>query len=595
MHLLFSLIFLSFQIIPQAFDSLDQVAQSAYLKADYSAALTATLEARDLADSLGLLEKKLTYTYRVADIYRATESFNESIRIIHETLPKTRQLKNQTILARFHNLRAAVYYEKLNKNHPGARDTLAMAIGEAESVVRASGSESERSRFLVLKGAFLNKTADWAEAVSSYTEAIGLYHQLGFHTDLPNIYLNLYEPLAALGRHKEALGYLLSGIHIADSAGILVYQKDTAYKISQAYEALGDLSEALKWQRHYHSLQVQFFNLQLDNQLNQIRAGYDLKQKDAENHLLTARLEQQRIYNWSVGIILILGFLAGTILLIAYREKSRAEKTLRQQKKELETVSQQFYETSIQLTISGDELNQRAGQLHATNQVKDRLFSIIAHDLRGPVNSLQAALLLLQEEDLTAQERQELMSELNTMSRATSDLLNNLLYWASSQMKGFSVTPDVIDLSGLVQQNFQLALPAAQQKGIIMMDQFPPGLLARADQAMVNLVIRNLVTNAIKFTPAGGLVVTGGSALPNEVRLYIRDTGIGMKPEDIDKILTGKVVQSTYGTKNEKGVGLGLILCREFISANGGTFSIESEPGKGTTFTITLPASADRH
>ncbi|NUQ81917.1 MAG: tetratricopeptide repeat-containing sensor histidine kinase [Bacteroidetes bacterium] len=595
MHVLFSLLILSFQFVPQVFDSLEQVAQSSYLKADYSASLSATLEARDLADSLGLLEKKLTYSYRIADIYRATETFGESIRIINENLPATRQLKNKSLLARFHNLRAAVYYEKMNKNHPGARDSMEMAIRDAESVIRTSGSESDRSRFLVLKGAFLNKTGRWDGAVASYEEAIDLYHKLGFHTDLPNIFLNLYEPLAALNRHREALDYLLSGIQIADSAGILVYQKDTAFKISLAYEALGDLASALAWQRTYHSLQVKFFNLQLDNQLNQIRAVYDLKQKEAENHLLTARLDQQRVYNWSVGIILVLGFLAGTILLIAYREKSRAEKTLRQQKRELETVSQQFYDTSIQLTISGDELKQRAEQLHATNQVKDRLFSIIAHDLRGPVNSLQAALLLLQEEDLSSGERQELMTELNNMARATSDLLNNLLYWASSQMKGFSVTPEVIDLSGLVQQNVHLALPAAQQKGIILMDQFPPGLLARADQAMVNLVIRNLITNAIKFTPNGGLVITGGSVLPGEVRLYIRDTGIGMKPEDIDKILTGKVVQSTYGTKNEKGVGLGLILCREFISANGGTFSIESEAGKGTTFTITLPASADRH
>lgn len=233
-------------------------------------------------------------------------------------------------------------------------------------------------------------------------------------------------------------------------------------------------------------------------------------------------------------------------------------------------------------------------QLEKINETKNILFSIIGHDLRGPFAYLLTMIELMKDKTITPDEQDYFLSKFSENIMVTDNLLNNLLYWAKSQMDGFTSNKVVFDIQLLAARNIKLLKARGDNKGIEIKQQGNSDFLkVYADESMIDLVIRNLIENAMKFSKQGDSITI---LIENEkafVKLAIIDTGKGIPIEDQPKIFNKLSSFTTYGTNNEKGSGLGLLLCKELIEKNNGEIWFESKPGQGTVFYITIPNNCD--
>ena len=230
-------------------------------------------------------------------------------------------------------------------------------------------------------------------------------------------------------------------------------------------------------------------------------------------------------------------------------------------------------------------------RLHHLNATKDKFFSIIAHDLKSPFNAIIGFSNLLteqiKEKDYDGiNEYAEIIQ--NTSVRAMS-LLTNLLEWSSSQTGRMEYNPEYFELIIFINELTDLSNDSAKQKSIPLFKELPHNIIVFADKAMISTVFRNLISNAIKFSNPEGKITISAEKMTNEFRISVSDNGIGIEKNTIEKLFRIDQNNSTKGTQNELGTGLGLILCKEFIEQHGGKIWVESEVGKGSKFSFTIP------
>ena len=244
-----------------------------------------------------------------------------------------------------------------------------------------------------------------------------------------------------------------------------------------------------------------------------------------------------------------------------------------------------FFFKTIQLNR---KLRLREEELQNANQIKDRLFSIIGHDLRNPISSITMVLELIMSQRMDAESEEKVLSQLHEDSLTTLQTLDNLLKWGVSQMNGIKVQPVVFNVRENMLREFKQLQNIAARKKINMVETVPDDLVIYADPEHFRFVTRNLLYNAIKFTPNGGTVTLMAEMKDkNEVLFCVKDNGIGIKKE-VQKGLFSQFGHSEQGTDNESGNGIGLMLCKQFINENGGDIWVESEPNKGSVFCFTI-------
>ncbi len=243
------------------------------------------------------------------------------------------------------------------------------------------------------------------------------------------------------------------------------------------------------------------------------------------------------------------------------------------------------------IEIKNNQLSSDRNEMEKLNFTKDKIFSIISHDLRSPIASLQAVLTLLQNDHIGVDEFKKATSGLEKQVQQLSSSLDELLTWSRAQLHGINPEPMMVKLKPLISEIISVNKIAARNKKIIITSSVPADMEAYCDLNMIKSVITNLTTNAIKFTPVGGAVSIFTKRDNNQACIYVEDTGVGIPAENMDKILSTTVHFTTRGTNNEKGTGLGLVMCNEFVSKNNGLFQIKSEDGKGSLFSIKLPIS----
>ncbi len=237
------------------------------------------------------------------------------------------------------------------------------------------------------------------------------------------------------------------------------------------------------------------------------------------------------------------------------------------------------------------ELKKTRDELVTANAAKDRLFSIVAHDLRNPINSLMSFSYLVTKsiDTLSKEDLVKIGNEVKLKADSTFKLLENLLDWSHSQRNGIKCQAENLELSTIVDNTFKNLKNNADDKRISLESELGSDVFAYGDKNMVSTVIRNLVSNAIKFTRQDGKIFVHSDTKNDFIEISIKDTGVGMNENQTSKLFRIETKYSTTGTANEKGSGLGLILCKEFIEKNGGRIWVESEIDKGSKFTFTLP------
>lgn len=240
------------------------------------------------------------------------------------------------------------------------------------------------------------------------------------------------------------------------------------------------------------------------------------------------------------------------------------------------------------LQKNNGEIQKQAQELDELNSLKSKLFSVISHDLKAPMYALRNLFDDMQKLDMPADEIKSLIPDVKNDLNFTVSLMDNLLQWAKSQMQAHTVNADVINVKEMIDEVLKLLYLQSEAKKIHIENKAPDGFIAWADHDMINLVLRNLVSNAIKFSPSGGKISIGTFEQSQFTEIYVKDAGKGISKEEMKKI-GGQEFYSSNGTAQEQGTGLGLMLCKEFLAKNNGQLNIQSEPGKGSVFSFTLP------
>ena len=246
--------------------------------------------------------------------------------------------------------------------------------------------------------------------------------------------------------------------------------------------------------------------------------------------------------------------------------------------------------THLELKFTRDELQQTTNHLTELNSLKDKMFSVIGHDLRSPLGSVKMTLELLSKDIITPadEDYKETMDLMKKTTDEVYNLLENLLGWAKAQSGNLTVQPEKLNLAELVNSIFLLHKGNLSLKKIVFNNNIDESIFAFADMNTVKIVFRNLVSNAIKFTPDKGTITINAVEKEDMVEIAVVDSGVGIPEENLDKLFDSKKHLTTYGTNRESGSGLGLVLCKNFVEKNEGELWVKSEVGKGTTFFFTL-------
>jgi two-component system, sensor histidine kinase and response regulator len=236
-------------------------------------------------------------------------------------------------------------------------------------------------------------------------------------------------------------------------------------------------------------------------------------------------------------------------------------------------------------------LSEQAKKLADMNSTKDKLLSVLSHDLRAPIGNLRSILSLLTRQAVTPDEFRDISEKLRYDVDVAYHMLDDVLNWVKSQYAGIVPHPVNFRLRDVIHEVIHISMPLGSEKQVKVELHTSGDDMVYADRDHVHIIVRNLLSNAIKFTaPATTVTVTTLSS-GTHVEVRIRDKGIGLPETIVNKIMNGIQVESTRGTRGEKGTGLGLLLSREFVALNGGTLAFESQSGQGTTVSFTLQAS----
>lgn len=299
------------------------------------------------------------------------------------------------------------------------------------------------------------------------------------------------------------------------------------------------------------------------------------------------RLDVANYYFYLFNHLLAIFFIFYGLLLIK-NENARYQILTRDKNFQLRRSNLKILRHKADLANKTVLLEQQTQQLSELNTLKNKLFSVIAHDLKSPLYALRNLFRNVQQYDLPGEEIKVMIPEIVKELSYTTGLMENLLQWAKSQMHAEAMKPQLLDISKITLDVLQLLRLQADAKHIYVRSRMDAPVYVYADRDMINLVLRNLLSNAIKFTPEEGSISIRAREERSHIEVFVEDTGMGITEGNLRKLME-EDYYSTKGTDGEAGTGLGLMLCKEFLSRNGGRMHVQSEPGKGSIFSFTLP------
>lgn len=418
---------------------------------------------------------------------------------------------------------------------------------------------------------FEKKESD--KALAYYDTAVHVYEQTNNKFGIAEAHLGISQILIDQGVFDKAQTLINQSLETAKRFNAERMEIDCYKQLSELAEKKGDYKTALAFHKNYKQLEDSLFSHEMLEKVFQDQLRFKTETKDFEIAALsraqTEKESELKREEFLRNILVVVVALTIILLFTVYRSGQRRIR-----------INKMLIEHQ-------EEIKKRSVELEQLNQVKDKFFSIISHDLRSPINALSGILNLIDNKHLTQEEFVLLTKELKIQFNHTRTLINNLLDWALLQMDKLRIQPEKIDLSTMVESNFKL-LSSLHLKEMRLINLIHNEAMGWGDSNMINLVFRNLILNAIKFSETGGLIEVSAETEGDHYVVSVKDYGVGILPE-VQKILFDKTSgYTTRGTANEKGTGLGLILCKEFIEKNGGQIWLESEVGRGSTFYFTI-------
>jgi two-component system, sensor histidine kinase and response regulator len=468
--------------------------------------------------------------------------------------------------------------EGLAYNYNGMSLVLA-AIGDLENALitinKAIKIREEQGNERQLTVSKFNR-ADILMSMGDFTSAepdiINLY-EYGMANDKIRA-INALEKLVEL---KFKTYRFSNAIELAKEAMMLHEEKPYSESMIEIYQMLyryyydrGNTSESKKYLDLLEKERINLSEVKTKNYL----AGLTIKKQKDEIVSLQREKELMAINNkfklYLSFVLFLLAFAMFVVFSIYYRYYHKEKQNL------------------IHLKEKQKQIEAQTVELDRLNIIKDKIFSILAHDLKAPLDSLWGMVKLIDEENLSQSEFEEYLPIISQNLGNNSMLLENLLIWSRSQMRGMNVQLSRLNLHKLVEENIRFLLSSGYYKGQIVENYIEEDIEVEADKNMIDIVFRNLLTNALKFTREGDQIIVDIKESQNVYTVCVSDQGTGISEEGLKKLF-GKDFHTTNGTHQEKGTGLGLILTKELIQKNKGRIWAESTLGSGSTFCFTLP------
>ncbi len=537
----------------------------------------------------------------IAETYRSLSFHDLAVQSALKAEEIFLKLNDTLGLAQTYNRLAAIMFEKLNNKYSYSSHKFGMFKGDGtgerspdkffntiakdkevkmtyDSLVKYIDLAYHYAKFSKSKALFVNTSqiesamfiiiGNRKQAIELLNKALEVAKKEDYKMYLPLLYASLAAAYTDEKDYDKALEYAKKEKEISDKTNILIYKAMSAISFFSIYSLMGDYKTAIAYLHEYQGYISKHTSNQLDARLRVIEYQHNLARKEQE-----LRSSKKITIVIVVSFILILSIIVISLIALARRNR------------EISKLNNILIENNIIVKEQKD-------QLEIANAEKDKFFSIVAHDLKNPVGSFRMTTNLLRDsfEDLTQEEAKEMVGMLKESSDSLFSLLENLLEWSRAQRGKINFIPVETDMKQLIEMTCFVLKHQAAVKNISLNCEIPENYYVVLDPNLVTTVVRNLMSNAIKFTPEGGSVSVGIKEETSEhVTFFVSDTGVGIPQENIEKIFRIDSQVTTLGTNQEKGTGLGLILCKEFINLHNGDIWVESQVGKGTTFYIKIP------
>ncbi|BAX82106.1 tetratricopeptide repeat protein [Labilibaculum antarcticum] len=553
--------------------------------ANYENALSHYLRALKISEDKGFTDLTSKILSNLSTVYLAQNNYSKALEYTQEAISINKKHGKSGILAVQENTLGSIYEAENNYKKAQACYKRALRINENNkdsygttiSLYNIGNTEYHLKNFTSAieyfeKSLTLSTKIDDQIGVLFANKSIGLIHK-------------------ELKKYDSALAYYKKSFDLATELNLREEKLDIYKNYSELYKAVGEFNKSLNYLEKFVSLKDSIYTENSSKQMAEMQTKYDSEKKEKENELLRKNSEiqnlaiakQTTIRNSFIALSVFI-ILIAIILYSRFKIKKDANTILSQKNNLIEKHKEE-------LLRKNNKLTEQYGQVKLLNATKDKFFKIISHDLKAPFNSILGFSELLNSNyySLDDTERIDMIGEIDRSSRFAYELLINLLTWARTQTGDTMISKEPLILKELVETCANLYGQSAVAKNIDIIVNIPTDITLTIDKNTSLIFIGNLINNAIKFTPEGGLISINTSEEDNFVRLHIVDTGVGMPPEVIKNLFKIDEGISTQGTNDEKGTGLGLILCKEFIEKNGGDISVISEVGKGSEFTVTIP------
>ncbi len=536
---------------------------------DYANALNVYLEALELAEEHEDNTMRSIITENIANLYASQKDYEQALFFYKQVKKINEQLKDPISSAQTFANMGSIYADMGKLEYAMFNANSSIAIFEKEALTDWLAYAYEVKGKIYLK----QKKFDWA--LFWYNQGELLHKTLEDDRGEIDLLNGIAETYLGLKKDSISQQYAIRAFEISTRINFTEGRQKcakTLYKISKNNK---DYATALEYHELFQQLSDTISQVENQKSLALLKTKSEYEHQKTELILENEKeLATQRNYvNLALAILLI--FIIVTFLV------HRSEKVLKTLNEELK--------------VKTTHLEKNEVELKKINETKNKLFSIVAHDLRGPIGAFQGLLNLLRDGEIKNDEFMGFIPKLGHDIDHISFTLNNLLSWGQAQMNGLITKPSIISIDTIVSENIHLLSETATNKSIKLASQLPENTMAWTDGDQIDIVIRNLISNAIKFTPKNGMVTVGALEKTDYWEISVRDTGIGMDQETIDKVFEENSNITTYGTDNEKGTGLGLSLCKEMVEKNNGTIWVDSLPQRGSCFYFTVPKAKKQY
>jgi signal transduction histidine kinase len=389
--------------------------------------------------------------------------------------------------------------------------------------------------------------------------------------------MNLGSVFGEMERQDSALFYLHRALQIAQQHRFKSLELDVYEELAQLHANTGSYASAYNWMVRYDTLYKAVFNENQSEKIMQLRSRYEQEINEKEILQLQSESQVQKMLNKLFVIFIVIIVALAIIIAVNLRSKK--------------AINQMLAERNLQISDAIQKISESEDELQKLNTSKDRIFSVVAHDLRNPVAAVTGFSELLYDnfDEFPVDTQKEYLLQILQGTLRIENLLENLLIWARSQMKAVKYDPETLDVKGLLTDCIREMKANLDHKKVECHLEVNSDCIVFADKTMMYTVFRNLIINAIKFSFPGGKIRITSETTDIGSNIMVSDEGIGIQPEIQKRLFSANEVVSTPGTTGESGSGLGLVICKEFLERNQGEIHVESEPGNGSTFIVSLP------